>query len=1597
MSNDLIISHRCLKGRVWFLVGVSLVVVALVSGMQPPQLAAQLVQPQQPDRPDQIGQLTPVLRLRPEGTRAEIRQLRLSHDGSELFVAGGNKRIDVWTRGDGSFRRDHTKTLRTPLGPGPKGRIAAMDLSLNDQWMAVGGVGSLPSGDNADFRTDGILIPMSGVGRRMLSHIGTVHLLDRNAGTRRALTSHLGYVLSIDVVERSEDQPPLLVVLGNDETPMQCDAADGPNVSTTGRSIRVLDAQSGAVIRKWEVPKQGLSPHVIAWLQKPGDVQSLRVALNTANGKSGGIAWFDMQSDEAQTTTMPLALSLAKLPRGQFMHVIVPQSRSIQIIRPPPAKQLGSSTVPFSRLPETVQRFDVSDSLEPSDLTFTMASSLDDAPLLALTTRRLADKASGHTLRLWDINARRWLGAPIELGQQQNPVVAISPDGSTVAATADATLGLKVITIAKLRNGNAEAIQVIRPDFVRIRRATLSETEDGKQGLRLLLDQEGTNTPSRFDLIEGEWTPQPGQQWESPGRPIEFSAPSPQLRVQPKCRLNDVDLQLPEIQTNLPPVGVAIDVPELNRPIAAIGYTAYSGDGSVRLVLIDGSTGEVLRECSGHDQLVTSIEFSNDRRRLTTVSADGLVCVWGLDDLKDLIGQRGILRGVTFCHDGADLIVTQLADGIETPLKVGDRVRGIRSDDGTIETFTSVARFLRALSLRSVDAEVTLAINRGGVEQTLSVVLVQATDERKPLLLLILTRENQLGSPSWLAWSPHGPFDASDKAIQERAGWHFNDDSPEGAIRFAPLSEYRPRFFGRGLIDAVLREGRVPAVWPPPVKPTISGTVTGANQVEHFAEGRSFTLPEGYLQSMRFLIDDVPASSIESVRATTILGDAFDFEPLATDPSIWQAKCDFRMNPGTLTVIQLAVRGDSIVDGVYENVWQIKVPRQLPDAAKMLPKLDWVSHDVRNEITTPDQWDGDLSLSIIGRVDADSVDAAGRIYVEIAAEGKEPVQQPVKLSDTKDNLFKGTIQLPLGRHLVTLVAKKGDLESRSSTVSINRIDPPQVKQLQAKVNATGMASAIAMVRSPKVPTKSNVGVAVESVRFDHMPITIDPVANRPDHYRIRVDDIPLTDGVNRIAFELRDQNRASRGPVITQIKNANSKSPPRLLVQLQRTTAVNRDAIDFSIRATTDGDLDWIRVTADGQTIPTVAPRLASKDTSVLRAFVPLQYGQNRIVVTAVDKAGRSSQSIHDVSRIQPPIRLVFDSVINSKDQRFAIQTTGGQLGTDAATGTAEITVRGRIIKGDVSKQRLRSIRGWVNGFLQSVATLQSPSDDEDLLFSNNDVLPFELPLTLTSKDSVVRFDLPDLPESEDSVARIRIQCANPNNDQTLHLMAINTELNLRQRKRFEAEVLKAFQIKNGTAPAFANVITGGGIYPTLTGPVRSDGIKQLIQKCKLQTRGGNGRSDVVMLYFQGQEIRGKEGRFGLVTHDVRAELLKDPSMVCSDYLGRQFDQIRGAHVVFLDVEPHADSQPAPSAGDPRHPTLGVMRLANRQDNGKTNPKSSEETDNVKMLSQLQELLPEVERLIDLANQMRKNQPREQLVFQDTIPPDLSQLRIGGG
>src|SRR5262249_50810214 len=101
------------------------------------------------------GQANPVLRVEAGGPTSLVNSLAFSPDGQTLYGGGWDKVVHVWRLDAQAQRWLPAQAYRVPLGPGDDGKINAIAVSADGNWLAVAGSAAIRS--RAGFRQVGII------------------------------------------------------------------------------------------------------------------------------------------------------------------------------------------------------------------------------------------------------------------------------------------------------------------------------------------------------------------------------------------------------------------------------------------------------------------------------------------------------------------------------------------------------------------------------------------------------------------------------------------------------------------------------------------------------------------------------------------------------------------------------------------------------------------------------------------------------------------------------------------------------------------------------------------------------------------------------------------------------------------------------------------------------------------------------------------------------------------------------------------------------------------------------------------------------------------------------------------------------------------------------------------------------------------------------------------------------------------------------------------------------------------------------------------------------------------------------------------------
>ncbi len=178
----------------------------------------------------------------------------------------------------------------------------------------------------------------------------------------------------------------------------------------------------------------------------------------------------------------------------------------------------------------------------------------------------------------------------------------------------------------------------------------------------------------------------------------------------------------------------------------------------------------------------------------------------------------------------------------------------------------------------------------------------------------------------------------------------------------------------------------------------------------------------------------------------------------------------------------------------------------------------------------------------------------------------------------------------------------------------------------------------------------------------------------------------------------------------------------------------------------------------------------------------------------------------------------------------------------------------------------------------------------------------------------------------------------------------------------------KAFGIENHKAPAFQEVRT----YP-IGHAIRMSDIGFYLTRIKLSNpRPEVGNHQVLMFYYQGQEVQNPKNQTALMTGD---------GPLTKSELSQALGEIPGAHLVFLDV-----AQPKPIDHDwEAGPFLGVLKTVHDGSLSSGGP--------FPLMSALESALPNIQELGELPGEVEKSLSTP--TVEKSVPVDLERLLIG--
>ncbi|HTU21196.1 MAG TPA: hypothetical protein VMG10_24295 [Gemmataceae bacterium] len=914
------------------------------------------------------GDGKPLLQLRTDAPTAQQTALAFGVVGEQgeqklvLYAGGYDKVVRTWVRDENGRFVPGKRVYRLPMGPGTQGAINALAVSPDGRWLAAAGLGLMR--EAAGFFDTGIVEPRSGrLSNDMLQDEGTIYLFDTTGNKVRLLRGHRGPILALAFAPARRGKPPLLV--------------------SAARETSRPGTEHVCVLRLWDAVKTAA---LAASAESPDPL----------NGRPGLAIWHT--GDEAGHLRVILACHGQPLrlwdPAGKAALTTIGELRyfnePIAFAAEEPGAEKGTlfTTGTPRRWRACLNAWKVNgdDRLQADDdrevllpnrsLSYSLTllatrpgGRIDRAALVQCL--RDDDDPRHHDYRLVLLRVgrgaaygRRVADAPLWRGGAR-PALAASPDGQWLAIAGGPNHEIHLYHTDDLGRDKPQARQILRSRGAAFRFAAFVRKGEARG---LLLNERPGDNPWEGGLIfdvKQRVLLQKRDGWQRDGVDLKtddwgvFDPPEARkdrhlgfVVRRAGRRVGEVWLQEGQALSTfaLLPAG-----PQ-QVPLLAV---AYVEKGVPYLGLWNVLTGQQVRQLTGHLNPIRSLAFDAAGRRLVSTAEDQTVCVWGLDDLGETLGRRGMLRGLALRQDGENLFVAEIKPALlsETnraalaAVKEGDLVSGLMIE-GKLQKMPTPHAFYEAIwkwkpaaPWRKQEGE-RAVVRIAGRNITLRVD--QGIDDHKPLFSLFMTRGPER---QWVGWSPQGPYDTGDLVRGEHyIGWHTNTGSPNKPTTFAEAAKYHKEFYREGILHFLLQRGNLPearkaleaqTLAPPSTDVSIAGLDPTA-----LRDPDNPPIVQDTPPTLQARVTGIDSGRVATVEWQLFHKEANGWQPLG-DPRSFN-------NTGDFLQVDLANEKGSWQRGVYEARVAVKLGQEPP---AVYTKSVWFHYlPPQPSLTFSEQW-----------------------------------------------------------------------------------------------------------------------------------------------------------------------------------------------------------------------------------------------------------------------------------------------------------------------------------------------------------------------------------------------------------------------------------------------------------------------------------------------------------------------------------------------------------------------------------------------------------------------------------------------------------------
>ena len=516
---------------------------------------------------------------------------------------------------------------------------------------------------------------------------------------------------------------------------------------------------------------------------------------------------------------------------------------------------------------------------------------------------------------------------------------------------------------------------------------------------------------------------------------------------------------------------------------------------------------------------------------------------------------------------------------------------------------------------------------------------------------------------------------------------------------------------------------------------------------------------------------------------------------------------------------------------------------------------------------------------------------------------------------------------------------------RSEVVRVHYLRPPRIVEV----------SAPAVVDSPLVEVtfvlESPADLKPSALRINDWDLASDSVsiereAPNASRWKVVARDVPLREGMNEIRPLARNADGWSVLTKTAQVQ-VMLTPPPQAEIEFvspaaDRTVEAPGLDVRFTIRSLSR--LKRVELRLGAQTAATidvdkqvaVAEPAARQKPAGFRldatARVELRPRDNVLRVVALNDGGES-QAERIVTYVRKPVEVVVDRLQPTRDADEPLVPElleGGLLRFVSASPESSLWLHGRVRWPDAATQeqnRVSVVQVWVNGFLQQPVPLKAPRSP-DLEWA------WRAKIRLNrAGENEISVRLPGIARESDCRLDFKVDCTKPDERQRLHLLVVGVgEKDQRQLETLALRAVRGKRIAGDqiSTPAFAK----GWIY-LVGGYVNRGRVTAQLERIHLRVGDPvDAGSDVVMVYYRGQESVDDRGQFYLLTSQSQFDPDTRSSAVSGRDLSERFTSVPGAQLFLLDVQRQMQAGADPAAGFPtavawpNEPQMAALRYA---------------------------------------------------------------------